>query len=159
MGCAICGRTRLAGGCWARSRTSRGAGGCRAGAERAARWGERRDEGLLRECEWVGAEVERVLGRRRGIRIGEEPDRDGQYFHYLAMWLFALDRLGAIDARYRAKAIALVRDIHHAFVVPGTGVIWKMREDLSAPYPGCGLGALDAFHGLVVYRQLDPAGL
>ena len=122
-------------------------------------WHELRDERLLRECEWVVAEVERVLARRRGIRIGEEPDRDGQYFHYLAMWIFALDRLGAIDARYRAKAIALVRDIHPAFVIPGTGVIWKMREDLSAPYPGFGLGALDAFHGLVVYRLLDPAGL
>jgi hypothetical protein len=35
------------------------------------------------------AEVDRVLGRKRGIRIGEEPDRDGQYFHYLAMWLYA----------------------------------------------------------------------
>jgi hypothetical protein len=34
-----------------------------------------------------------------------------------------------------------------------------MREDLSGPYPGFGLGALDAFHGLVVYRLLDPAGL
>src|SRR6188508_3332280 len=33
------------------------------------------------------AEVDRVLGRKRGIRIGEEPDREGQYFHYLAMWL------------------------------------------------------------------------
>ena len=98
-------------------------------------------------AEWVVAEVERVLGRPRGIRIGEEPDRDGQYFHYLAMWIFALDRLGAVDSRYREKAIALVRAIHPAFVVPGTGVIWKMREDLSGPYPGFGLGALDAFHG------------
>jgi hypothetical protein len=100
-----------------------------------------------------------VLGRPRGIRIGEEPDRDGQYFHYLAMWIFALDRLGAVDRRYREKAIALVRDIHPAFVVPGRGVHWKMREDLSGPYPGFGFGALDAFHGLVVYRLLDPAGL
>ena len=41
------------------------------------------------------AEVDRVLGRKRGIRIGEKPDRDGQYFHYLAMWLYALDVLGA----------------------------------------------------------------
>jgi hypothetical protein len=70
------------------------------------------------------------------------------------MWIFALDRLGEIDSRYRAKAIALVRDIHPAFVVPGIGVIWKMREDLSGPYPGFGLGALDASHGLVVYRLL-----
>jgi hypothetical protein len=122
-------------------------------------WQELHDDRLLRECEWVVAEVEQVLGRARGIRIGEEPDRDGQYFHYLAMWIFALGRLGAIDPRYREKAIALVRDIHPAFVIPGTGVIWKMREDLSGPYPGFGLGALDAFHGLVVYRLLDPARL
>jgi hypothetical protein len=122
-------------------------------------WHELHDDHLLRECEWVVAEVDRVLGRPRGIRIGEEPDRDGQYFHYLAMWIFALDRLGAVDPRYREKAIALVRDIHPAFVVPGRGVRWKMREDLSAPYPGVGFGALDAFHGLVVYRLLDPTGL
>ena len=122
-------------------------------------WQALHDDRLLRECEWVVAEVDRVLGRPRGIRIGEAPDRDGQYFHYLAMWIFALARLGAIDARYRDKAIALVRDIHPAFVIPGTGVIWKMREDLSGPYPGFGLGALDAFHGLLVYRLLDPSGL
>ncbi len=120
---------------------------------------ELHDERYLREAEWVVAEVERVLGRRRGIRIGEEPDRDGQYFHYLAMWLFALQRLGEIDPHYRERAIALVHQIHPAFVIPGTGVIWKMREDLRGPYPGYGLGALDPFHGLVVYRLLDPVGL
>ena len=48
------------------------------------------------EAEWLVAEVDRVLGRPRGIRIGEESDRDGQYFHYLAMWLYAL----AVLARY-----------------------------------------------------------
>jgi len=122
-------------------------------------WHETRDDRLLRECEWVVAEVDRVLGRHRGMRIGEAPDRDGQYFHYLAMWIFALQRLGEIDARYRARALALARDIHPAFVVPGIGVIWKMREDLSGPYPGFGLGALDPFHGMVVYRLLDPVGL
>ena len=30
-----------------------------------------------------------------------------------------------------------------------------MEEDLSAPYPGYGLGALDAFDGYVSYRILD----
>ena len=48
----------------------------------------------LDEAEWLVAEVDLVLGRPRGIRIGEASDRDGQYFHYLAMWLFALARLG-----------------------------------------------------------------
>jgi len=40
----------------------------------------------LDEAEWVVSEVNRVLGRPRGIRIGEEPDRDGQYF--LFSWRF-----------------------------------------------------------------------
>jgi len=122
-------------------------------------WRELRDDRYLEECKWLVAEVERVLGRPRGLRIGEAPDRDGQYYHYLAMWIFALTRLGAIDPQYRRKAIALAHDLHPAFVVPGVGVIWKMREDLAGPYPGYGLGALDAFHGLVVYQLLDPAEL
>ncbi len=113
----------------------------------------------LVEAEWVVAEVERVLGRPRGLRIGEAPDRDGQYFHYLAMWIFALTRLGAVQPAYRARALALVRAIHPRFVVPRVGVVWKMREDLSGPYPGVGIGALDAFHGYVVYRLLDAAEL
>src|SRR3954466_10017782 len=44
-------------------------------------------ERWLEAAEQLVAEVNRVLGRPRGLRIGEEPDRDGQYFHYLAMWL------------------------------------------------------------------------
>jgi hypothetical protein len=118
-----------------------------------------REEKYLDEAEWVVAVVDRVLGRSRGIRIGEAPDRDGQYYHYLAMWLFALDRLGRIKAGYRQKAIDLARQIHPRFVVPGLGVYWKMREDLSGPYPGIGFGALDAFQGYVVYRLLAPEEL
>jgi hypothetical protein len=117
------------------------------------------DKAYLDEAQWVVAEVERVLGRERGIRIGEEPDRDGQYFHYLAMWLFALAVLGRHNPCYRQAGIDLVRQIHDAFLVPGRGVIWKMREDLSGPYPGYGLGALDAFDGYVSYRLLDEEAL
>jgi hypothetical protein len=113
----------------------------------------------LDEAEWVVAEVERVLGRARGIRIGEEPDRDGQYFHYLAMWLFALAVLGRHIPRYRQTGIDLVHQVHDPFLVPGHGVIWKMQEDLSGPYPGYGLGALDAFDGYVSYRLLDEQAL
>lgn len=117
------------------------------------------DESRLREAEAVVAEVNRVLGRPRGYRIGEAPDRDGQYFHYLAMWLFALWRLSQVRPSYRTAAIGLVRAIHPAFFVPGRGVLWKMREDLSGPYPGYGYGALDPFHAAVVYRLIDPVGL
>src|SRR5437588_10059980 len=54
----------------------------------------------LDKAERLVADVQRVLGRPRGIRIGEAHDRDGQYFHYLAMWLFALARLGEIRPEY-----------------------------------------------------------
>jgi hypothetical protein len=117
------------------------------------------DERYLDEAEGLVAEVNRVLGRPRGIRIGEEPDRDGQYFHYLAMWLYALAVLGRYRPVYREQGVALVRQIHDAFVVPGRGVIWKMLEDLSGPYPGYGFGALDAFDGYVSYRMLDERAL
>ena len=118
--------------------------------------GERR---YLDQAEWVVAEVDRVLGRPRGIRIGEAADRDGQYFHYLAMWLYALSILGRHLPDYRRKGVELVRQIHDSFVVPDRGVVWKMNEDLSAPYPGYGFGALDAFDGYVSYRLLDEKAL
>jgi hypothetical protein len=114
---------------------------------------------FLEEAERLVSEVRRVLGRPRGIRIGEAPDRDGQYFHYLAMWLFALARLAEERPEYREAAVALARDVHSAFVIPGVGIIWKMKEDLSGAYPGYGLGALDAFDGYVSYRLLDEATL
>src|SRR6185503_19077009 len=41
-------------------------------------WHELHDDRLLRDCEWVVAEVDRVLGRPRGIRIGEAPAQDGR---------------------------------------------------------------------------------
>ena len=77
------------------------------------------DRSYLDEAEWLAGEVDRVLGRARGIRIGEASDRDGQYFHYLAKWLFALGRLGQLKGEYRNRAIALAHDIHRAFVIPG----------------------------------------
>lgn len=122
-------------------------------------YAELKERRYLDEAQWVVAEVERVLGRPRGIRIGEAPDRDGQYFHYLAMWLYALAILGRHLPDYTRKGVELVRQVHDAFLVPGRGVVWKMKEDLSGPYPGYGLGALDAFDGYVSYRMLDEKAL
>jgi len=122
-------------------------------------YAELREQRFLDEAEWLVSEVDRVLGRRRGIRIGEAPDRDGQYFHYLAMWLYALSVLARHVPTYRAKGVDLVHQIHDAFIVPGRGVVWKMKEDLTAPYPGFGFGALDAFDGYVSYRCLDENAL
>jgi len=118
--------------------------------------GERK---YLDEAESLAAQVVRILGRPRGIRIGEAPDRDGQYFHYLAMWLYALGILGRHIADYKRLGVELVRQIHGPFVQPGRGVFWKMKEDLSGPYPGYGFGALDAFDGYVSYRLLDESAL
>jgi len=117
-----------------------------------AETGEQR---YLDEAEWLVSEVDRVLGRARGIRIGEAADRDGQYFHYLAMWLFALAILGRYIPRYRQQGIDLVHQIHDAFVVPNQGIFWKMAENLNHPYPGHGFGALDPFDGYLAYRLLD----
>ena len=117
------------------------------------------DKKYLDQAESLVAEVVRVLGRPRGIRIGEAPDRDGQYFHYLAMWLYGLGILGRHIPDYRSMGVELVRQIHEPFVQPRRGVIWKMTEDLSAPYPGYGFGMLDAFDGYVSYRLLDETAL
>jgi hypothetical protein len=120
---------------------------------------ELHQQAYLDDAEKLVRDVDRVLGRPRGIRIGEAADRDGQYFHYLAVWLYALNCLSEHISQYRARAIALARDVHRAFVRPGRGVIWKMEEDLSAPYPGFGYGALDAFNGYVVYCLLGEQAL
>src|SRR5438067_12973036 len=117
------------------------------------------EERWLDQARWLVGEVDRVLGRPRGYRIGEAPDRDGQYFHYLAMWLFALACLGEHEPAYREKGTRIAKDVHDPFVLPGRGVIWKMEEDLSAPYPGYGLGAMDAFDGYVSYRLLSETEL
>ncbi len=65
---------------------------------------------FLDEAEWVVSEVDRVLGRPRGIRIGEAPNRDGQYFHYLAMWLYALSVL-ARQSRPAPPTLSVLFDI------------------------------------------------
>lgn len=113
------------------------------------------DDAYLDRAEALVADVDRVLGRSHGYRIGEAPERDGQYFHYLTMWAFALGVLGRRRTGYTERSRSLVRDVHPRFVAPPHGIWWKMLEDLSAPYPGFGLGALDPFQGYAVYRFLD----
>ena len=98
------------------------------------------DERFLDRAEVVVADVDRVLGRRRGYRIGEAPDRGGQYFHYLTVWAFALGVLGRHRPAYRDRAIGLIRDVHPRFLVAGRGIWWKMTEDLSGPAPASASG-------------------
>jgi len=116
---------------------------------------ELNDESYLDRAEEVVVAVDRVLGRDRGYRIGEAPDRGGQYFHYLTVWALALGVLGRRRPGFRERAIAMVEQVHPRFVVPGLGIWWKMTEDLAGPARGFGLGALDPFQSLAVYRFLD----
>jgi len=117
------------------------------------------DESYLQQAEDVVNDVKRVLGRKKGYRIGEEPDRDGQYFHYLTKWMYALNEFGKFKPQYKEEALKIAKDIHPHFFRPGMGVLWKMQEDLSGPYPGYGLGGLDAYDGYVVYRLIDEKAL
>ena len=117
------------------------------------------DKSYIAQAEDLIKKVIAVLGRKIGLRIGEEPDRDGQYFHYLTKWIYALNELGKIKPEYHQRAVKLSKDIHPHFFVKGRGVLWKMLEDLSAPYPGYGLGGLDFYDGYVVYKSVDAAAL
>jgi hypothetical protein len=75
-----------------------------------------------------GATDENPLGG--GLRIGKEDatgsDCDGQYHHYLTLWMFALNRLSlaANDPSYNTQAISLAKAIHPRFFV-----------DRSSPHP------------------------
>lgn len=117
------------------------------------------EDHYLQDARALVREVDTVLGRNRGYRIGEAVDRHGQYYHYLAMWMYALYILGQFEEEYHNKAVDTAREIHPLFVKEGMGVYWKMKEDLSEPASGYGFGALDHFHGFVVYSLLEPKGL
>ena len=141
MVCAICGLTRLDWCCWYRFTVTYMRNGIL----------------MMPKC-WCGRLIEYSVGGVEFASVRPQ-NRDGQYFHCLAMWLYALSSLSEHIPQYRARAIALARDVHRAFVLPEKGVMWKMKEDLSGPYPGFGYGALDAFNGYVAYRILGEQAL
>ncbi|GLB44120.1 hypothetical protein LshimejAT787_1600500 [Lyophyllum shimeji] len=99
-----------------------------------------------------------------GLRIGKlaesGPDGDGQYHHYLTIWMFALNRysVAASDSRYNTLAIQLAKAIHPRFVTNrGTSrprISWKMSMDLTRPLVPS-QGNLDPFDGYVVFGLLD----
>ena len=114
---------------------------------------------FLSQAEWVAQEVDRILGRRRGICMGDRPDAQGQHFRSHLFWVFALHRLGQVVPRFRHRALDVVREIHAPFVRPGLGIISRMDEDLKQPFPGSGPGRLEAFLALAVYRQVGDGVL
>lgn len=88
-----------------------------------------------------GATDENPLGG--GLRIGKEEaagsDGDGQYHHYLTLWMFALNRLSiaARDPSYNSQAISLAKAIHSHFFVGRSSshprMVWKISMDMLRP--------------------------
>ncbi|PSC74574.1 hypothetical protein C2E20_2186 [Micractinium conductrix] len=102
---------------------------------------------------------------RGGLRIGkadpeETRDGDGQYFHYVTKWAFALNRMSLArgDHKYNRWAVQLIEATYPHFV-HGSGshaprMWWKISIDMSRPVV-MSEGNLDPFDGLVTYRLLQ----
>ncbi|KAJ5587025.1 uncharacterized protein N7459_002790 [Penicillium hispanicum] len=103
-----------------------------------------------------------------GLRIGKTdeygPDGDGQYHHYLTIWMFALNRMAKAsgDVSYNRQAVELARAIHPRFFVDRSAkrprMIWKMSMDLSTPLVSSE-GNLDPIDGYVIFRLLQAAAI
>ncbi|RAH49171.1 uncharacterized protein BO95DRAFT_29258 [Aspergillus brunneoviolaceus CBS 621.78] len=113
-----------------------------------------------------------------GLRIGKPhahgPDGDGQYHHYLTLWMFALNRTAVAtrDRTWNDQAVALATAIHPHFVRGGSSrgsssgrdpphhhhqqslkMVWKMDVNLEEVLVASE-GNLDPVDGLVVFRLL-----
>jgi len=108
------------------------------------------------------------IGKERPERSSDEGfdaalewDRDGQYYHYLTKWMYALDCVSRVteDLRYRGWAVELARTAHARFSVcdaagSAMGLRWKMSIDLSrALVPS--MGQHDPLDGFLVYSGLQ----
>ncbi|RPB20883.1 hypothetical protein L211DRAFT_863152 [Terfezia boudieri ATCC MYA-4762] len=98
-----------------------------------------------------------------GLRIGKKdelgPDGDGQYHHYLTLWMFALNRMAVATGQewYNKQAINLAKSIHDKFVYQRHSsrprMYWKMSMDLSKPLT-TSEGNLDPIDGYLTLRLL-----
>lgn len=115
--------------------------------------------------EWLpGASFTNPVGG--GLRIGKQDatgsDGDGQYHHYLTLWMFALNRLSKAtdDKKYNDMAISLAKAIHPYFFVnregPNPRMVWKISMDRRQPLVRW-QGNLDPIDGFLVFRKLQAA--
>lgn len=103
-----------------------------------------------------------------GLRIGKTDDHgsdcDGQYHHYLTVWMFALNRMARAsgDMKYNRQAVELARAIHPKFFADRAAtrprMFWKMSMDLSVPLV-TSEGNLDPIDGYVVFRVLQATAI
>lgn len=98
-----------------------------------------------------------------GLRIGKPKSEgpgmsnDGQYFHYLTKWMFALNRMSLVrgEARFNKMAIELVKSVHWKFCsTDRRRMFWKMSIDLSKPLVNSE-GGLDTFDGVTMYMLVQ----
>uniref|UniRef100_A0A915JSW7 Alpha-1,2-Mannosidase n=1 Tax=Romanomermis culicivorax TaxID=13658 RepID=A0A915JSW7_ROMCU len=88
---------------------------------------------------------------------GSSMDGDGQYYHYLTKWMFALNRMTFVttDSTYNKWAIELAQSIHPHFVEKSESgmakrMCWKVSINLSKPLVNSE-GGLDPYDGYVTY--------
>jgi hypothetical protein len=144
---------------------------------------ETNDTAYLTRAIRLAETVHNVLGRTRdgknwlpgasdanpvggGLRIGKEDeagsDGDGQYHHYLTLWMFALNRLSMAtnEKIYNDQAIALAKAIHPHFFVyregPHPRMVWKISMDRQHALVNY-QGNLDPIDGLLIFRKLQAA--
>jgi hypothetical protein len=142
---------------------------------------ETKDERYLTLAKRLVQRVHDILGRTRdgasrlpgasdenpllgGLRIGKidegGSDGDGQYFHYLTVWMFALNRITLVTREdwYNDQAISLARTVLPRFMTNMQSnrprMFWKMSMDLSRPLVMTE-GNLDPIDGYVTYKQLQ----
>lgn len=99
-----------------------------------------------------------------GLRIGKMdatgPDGDGQYHHYLTIWMFALNRLCLASGEkiYNDLAVQLAEAIHRSFLhhnpLGKHRMVWKVSMDLKSVLVGSE-GHLDAATGYAVYNLIQ----
>ena len=144
---------------------------------------ETKDERYLTLAKRLIQTVHNILGRTRdaksklpgatdeyplngGLRIGKIDEAgsngDGQYFHYLTVWMFALSRmtLVTLDDWYNNQAVSLARVVLPRFMTNMDAdrprMFWKMSMDLSRPLV-MSEGNLDPIDGYVTYKLLQAA--
>jgi len=141
------------------------------------------EQQYLDQADALIQDVHNVLGRDRsgtrrlgnatdtdptqgGLRIGKiDPegtsDGDGQYFHYLTKWMFALNRMSHArdNLLYNTWAVQLAKSVHPHFVHFKAGseephMYWKISVDMSRPHV-LSEGNLDPYDGYITYRLLQ----
>ena len=96
-----------------------------------------------------------------------EEDGDGQYFHYLTKWMYALYQMSIItnNNKYNEWAIELAQSIFDKFVDTKKESVslygrprmyWKMSIDLTKPLVNSE-GNLDPIDGYVTYKLIQSA--